>query len=212
MDCWRGRPGMGRRSRSSKPSNNRLELTRSAPARNRGPRSSTRALGVDDMTTRAVPTWLVQVAWFLAGICATGAFWYFLSQKDYTWTFLAGLGALVFAGVAVYLHMQVGPSGLGDVGIEDRVRHREQLAAFLTEAQQLRTRLAEVPLPIEDHNEWVGRVGAYLRGNLGKAYEVRFGDFSGMTFYGDGSERSTMSRSIEGRSRRLNEFISELSR
>ena len=95
---------------------------------------------------------------------------------------------------------------------KDKQRYRGQLAAFLTEAQQLRTRLDEVPLPIGEHNAWVDRVGEYLRDNLGKAYEVRFSDFSGMTFYGDGSDRSRMSRSIEGRSRRLNEFMAELSR
>jgi hypothetical protein len=67
-------------------------------------------------------------------------------------------------------------------------------------------------LPIGEHNAWVDRVGEYLRDNLGKAYEARFSDFSGMKFLGDGSDRSRMSRSIEGRSRRLNEFMSELSR
>jgi hypothetical protein len=41
-------------------------------------------------------------------------------------------------------------------------------------------------------------VCAYLRDNLGPDSEVRFGDFSGMVFYGDGSERSKMSNSIEG--------------
>jgi hypothetical protein len=95
---------------------------------------------------------------------------------------------------------------------KEKQRYREQLAAFLAEAHQLRTRLDEVPLPIREHNAWIDRVGEYLRDNLGKAYEVRFCDFSGMTLYGDGSERSRMSRSIEGRSRRLNEFMSELSR
>ena len=95
---------------------------------------------------------------------------------------------------------------------KEKHRYREQLAAFLTEAHQLRTRLDEVPLPIGEHNAWVDRVGEYLRDNLGKAYEARFSDFSGMKFLGDGSDRSRMSRSIEGRSRRLTEFMSELSR
>jgi len=148
---------------------------------------------------------MVQVAWFAAGICATGAFWYFLSQKDYTGTVVTGVGAFVFAGLAVYLHVRKD-------GSSRKHQHKEQLAAFLIEAQQLRTRLDEVPLPIRDHNEWVDRVGGFLRQNLGKAYEVRFSDFSGMVFYGDGSERSKMSGSIDGRSRRLNEFMSELSR
>jgi hypothetical protein len=152
--------------------------------------------------TKGIPEWIIQVTWFVAGICATGALWYFLSQKDYPWAVLSGLGALLFAGFAIYLQVRkVGSSH----------RHSEQLAAFLAEGQRLRTRLDEVPLPVGDHNEWVNRVGDYLRHNLGRSYEVRFNDFSGMTFYGDGSERSKMSRSIEGRSRRLNEFISELS-
>jgi hypothetical protein len=155
--------------------------------------------------SKVIPDWMVQIAWFAAGICATGAFWYFLSQNDYSWTVVTGLGALVFASLAVYLHTcQDGPSRTH--------RHREQLAIFLTEAQRLRGRLDEEPLPVRAHNEWMDRVGAYLRQNLGKAYEVRFNDFSGMTFYGDGSERSQMSSSIDGRSRRLNDFISELSR
>src|SRR5262245_46852955 len=71
-------------------------------------------------------------------------------------------------------------------------QHKDQLAAFLTEAQHLRSRLNEDPLPIGDHNAWVDRVNNYLRENLSAAHEVRFSDFSGMTFYGDGSERSRM--------------------
>jgi hypothetical protein len=74
----------------------------------------------------------------------------------------------------------------------------------------LRSRLNEQPLPIADHNAWVDGVRSYLRENLGADFEVRFSDFSGMVFYGDGSERSIMARSLEGRARRLNEFIAEL--
>lgn len=85
-----------------------------------------------------------------------------------------------------------------------------ELSAFITEGQQLRARLDENPLPIREHNEWVDRVGEFLKENVGVAYEVRLNDFSGMTFYGDGTERSNFSRSIEGRLRRLHEFISEI--
>ncbi len=94
----------------------------------------------------------------------------------------------------------------------DQGEHSEKLSGFIKEAQLLRKRLNENPLPIKDHNEWVERVNKYLKENLGSAYEVRFNDFSGMTFYGDNSEKSKMSRSLEGRSRRLHEFISEKSR
>ena len=148
---------------------------------------------------------MVQAAWFAAGIFATGAFWYFLSQKEYIWTTVAGLGAIAFAVFAVYLHVR-------KEGSSGKHRHGERLASFLMEAQHLRARLGEVPLPNQDHNEWVDRVGEYLRQNIGKAYEVRFSDFSGMVFYGDGSEKFKMSRSLDGRSRRLNEFMSELCR
>ncbi len=86
------------------------------------------------------------------------------------------------------------------------------LARFIREGQQLRTRLNERPLPIQDHNEWVDHTGTYLQDNLGPAYEVRLNDFSGMVFYGDGSERSQMSKSIEGRLRRLHEFLHEINR
>jgi hypothetical protein len=97
-------------------------------------------LGVYEMS-KAIPDWLVQVVWFAAGICATGAVWYFLSQKDYTWTVVAALGALVLAVLAVYLHRCKDSRNR---------RHREQLATFLAEAQRLRGRLNEVPLPVTD--------------------------------------------------------------
>lgn len=84
------------------------------------------------------------------------------------------------------------------------------LAQFLTEAQQLRSRLHEVPLPITDCNDWDERVAQYLRENLGSSYEVRFRDFSGMVFYGQNSDKSRMERFLDGRTRRLHEFLQEL--
>jgi hypothetical protein len=88
--------------------------------------------------------------------------------------------------------------------------HSTILARFLTEAQQLRSRMGETPLPIDDHNQWVDRVSEYLRDQLGDSYEVRFSDFSGLKFYGDGSDKSAFSRSLDGRTRRLHEFIKEV--
>jgi hypothetical protein len=144
-----------------------------------------------------------QTVWFVASIFATGAFWYFLNNDQFGWTVASGVGALVFAGLAIYLHKR--RSASLDLSV-----HREKLASFITEAQQLRTRLNETPLPVADHNAWVDRVAAYLRANLGEAYVVRLSDFSGMTFYSSSSERSKMERAIEGRSRRLQEFMAEL--
>lgn len=94
----------------------------------------------------------------------------------------------------------------------ERKQQTEKLANFIKEAQSLGAQLNQTPLPIADHNAWVERVEVWLRGHLGAAYVVLFSDFSGMAFYGDGSDKSQMSRSLEGRSRRLREFIAELSR
>jgi hypothetical protein len=41
------------------------------------------------------PDWLHQLLWFVAGILATGAVWYFLSQKDFHRALWAGFGAIV---------------------------------------------------------------------------------------------------------------------
>lgn len=150
-----------------------------------------------------VREWMSPTAWFVAGVFATGAFWYFLSNENYYGTVGSGLGAIVFAGLAIYLHRLSDKSAV-------HVLHREQLSRYLSEAQSLRARLGEQPLPVADHNAWVERVSEYLRKNLGQDFEVLFSDFSGMVFYGDGSEKSKMSRSLEGRSRRLNEFIAGL--
>jgi hypothetical protein len=143
------------------------------------------------------------VAWFVAGIFATGAFWYYLSKGSLIGSWSSAIGAVLFVALAVHLQRQCDP----------RVRnrpHRDQLATFLTEAQVLRARKDEDPLPVEEHNQWVSKVETYLRGELGAAYSVRFSDFSGMTFYGSGSEKSKYERSLDGRSRRLMEFIKEL--
>jgi hypothetical protein len=94
---------------------------------------------------------------------------------------------------------------------EARVEQANILAGYITEAQGLRKRSAATPLPVKDHNEWVEKVSEYLRSNLGAAYEVRFSDFCGMVFLGNSSERSQFEKSIDGRTRRLHEFISEIS-
>ncbi len=155
-----------------------------------------------ETTTRA---WFAPAAWFVAGIFATGAFWYFLSRNSVAGTIWSGIGATTFAVLAIRFHRQ--PDRLNA-----SAPHRLQLAVFLTEAQALRTRLDEQPLPVPDHNAWVDRVETYLRNSLGADYAVRFSDFSGMVFYGGPSEKSRMSRSLEGRSRRLTEFMAELSK
>ena len=53
---------------------------------------------------RTVPDWSIQASWWASGIFATGAIWYFLSLKDYSWAGAAAIGAIGFAGLAVFLH------------------------------------------------------------------------------------------------------------
>lgn len=47
------------------------------------------------------PDWLVQLTWFAAGISATGAFWYFLGQRNYHGTLWAGYVTAMLALLAV---------------------------------------------------------------------------------------------------------------
>lgn len=53
---------------------------------------------------RNVPDWVIQTCWWISGIFATGALWYFLSIKDYSYATGSGAFALAFAGAAISLH------------------------------------------------------------------------------------------------------------
>jgi hypothetical protein len=151
---------------------------------------------------RTVPAWLLQLVWFLAGVFATGAVWFFLSKDEYVSAWLSVGATVALVLVAVQLHR------LNDRDARFR-GIREALAAFATEASALAAKASEEPLPVEAHNDWVARVEAYLRTELDSSFAARFGNFSGMTFYGDGSPRSKLKNSLDGRTRRLHEFIRE---
>ena len=73
---------------------------------------------------RPVPPWLLQLVWFLAGIYATGAFWFFLSRDEFLSAALSLVGAVVLAIVAIHLHR------LNDRDVRFRTR-RERLAQFI---------------------------------------------------------------------------------
>jgi hypothetical protein len=47
--------------------------------------------------------WLITVVWFIAGICATGSFWYFLGAKSAPGAIMSGIGAVLAGAVAVVL-------------------------------------------------------------------------------------------------------------
>ena len=151
---------------------------------------------------RLVPAWLTQLVWFLAGIFATGAVWYFLSRDEHLFAWLSVAAAAVLAVVAVQLQR-----------VNDRDARfrevREKLAAFAKEAAALAARSLEDPLPIQEHNDWVSRVEAFLGSELDSSFTTRFGSFSGMRFYGDGSPKSRYRNSVDGRTRRIHEFMRE---
>jgi hypothetical protein len=151
---------------------------------------------------RAVPDWLVQLVWFVASVYATGALWYFLSKDDYVGAGLSVLGAVSLAVVAVYLHR------LNDRSGRQR-RRREALAAFLDELRTIRGRSNEEPPPLSEYSAWVEKVSRYLAEQLDSSYVTRFGDFTGMVFYSS-NPNSGLKQDLDGRARRLHEFITEL--
>lgn len=55
-------------------------------------------------TMRRTPDWQIQTSWWLSGIFATGAVWYFLSIQSYMYSGVAALFALAFAVLAISLH------------------------------------------------------------------------------------------------------------
>lgn len=50
------------------------------------------------------PDWLLQAIWFVAGVFATGAVWYFISVKSTKLAIASAVAAFIFAAVAVLLH------------------------------------------------------------------------------------------------------------
>lgn len=53
---------------------------------------------------RNVPDWAIQTCWWISGIFATGAVWYFLSIQNYAYSGIAAICALSLAGLAIWLH------------------------------------------------------------------------------------------------------------
>jgi len=151
-----------------------------------------------------IPNWLLQLVWFLASIFASGALWYFLSRDDVLSSVSSFCAATVLTIVAVQLPR------LNDRDARFRAR-REKLGQFLKDAESLMKRRDEEPLPFQEHNDWVARVEAYLRSEADSSYAARFSNFSGMTFYVDGTPKSAFDNSLQGRSSRLHEFIREFS-
>ena len=148
---------------------------------------------------RLIPDSHITLVWFIAGIYATGALWYFLSKDEFVGAALSVFGAAALAVLAVYLHR------LNDKD-ERRRALRELLAGFLKELQALRARANEMPPPMDEYSAWVKKVTEYLGASLDRSFATRFGDFSGLTFYSS-NPNSGFKTDIDGRAMRLHEFI-----
>lgn len=135
----------------------------------------------------------------LCGLVAAvyfGIQWYLTPTGNYEAAF-ALAGVITFLSEWVRRHLQ-------------RDVKASQISAFIQEGQQLMSRKEEIPLPITEHNAWVKRMETYFRKSRREDYAIRVSNFSGLTFYSDGSENSKYSKSIDGRLRRLHEFLREL--
>ena len=53
---------------------------------------------------RTVPDWSIQTAWWLSGIFATGAVWYFLGANSFVFAGVSAAVAVALAGLAITLH------------------------------------------------------------------------------------------------------------
>lgn len=144
-----------------------------------------------------------KVFWFGAGIAGGGALTYALERGSVQGVVASGCVAALLVVGALYFERREQAR---------RSMIAEQLAAFLDEGASLRRRADEDPLPVYEHNAWVDRVGGFLREQMGKSHETRFNNFSGMTFLVSGGQRGAFEKSIEGRSRRLHEFMAEIAR
>lgn len=135
----------------------------------------------------------------LCGLIAAAYFgvqWYMHPNGNYEAAFALS-GVIAFLSEWFRRHLRTGVEA-------------NEISAFIQEGQKLMNRREETPLPIEEHNAWVSRMETYLRKLRRADYAVRLNDFSGLTFYGDGSDKAKYSRAIDGRLRRLHEFLREL--
>lgn len=71
------------------------------------------------------------------------------------------------------------------------------------------SRIDSDPLPVAVAKDWIERVNVFLAKHLYASRMARFGNFSGMAFYGDGSQRSNLRNALQGRTHRLHDFLQE---
>lgn len=101
------------------------------------------------------PGWLLTAIWFVGGVFATGAFWYFLGADSTVGAIVSALGAVGFALLAVVLHVR-----------NDSLRRRGMVP---TPVRLLSLVWSYPLLPGENQASWAVKESAVLQGNLGSA-------------------------------------------
>jgi hypothetical protein len=110
-----------------------------------------------DMRARATPDWAITIIWFIAGIFATGSFWYFLSSGNPAGTVISACATCVLAVLAIALHAR-----------NDRLRQRSQRSGI---PARLLSFVWTYPLSGENEASWAVKESAVLIGKLGSARE-----------------------------------------
>jgi hypothetical protein len=102
------------------------------------------------------PDWLITTVWFVAGISATGGFWYFLASKNFAGTAVSGCCTVAAVTLAIYLNRRN-----DDLRVGKAVSIPARLLSFVW----------NYPLIGEQEASWAVKESAALKGDLGSARE-----------------------------------------
>lgn len=80
---------------------------------------------------KQIADWELQLTWFIAGIFATGALWYFISIKNLKMALASAIAAVLFCALAIFLH-----------------RSRDKIAEETT-AEEQKTKRMHAPLVLK---------------------------------------------------------------
>jgi len=100
------------------------------------------------------PDWLITTIWFIAGISATGGFWYFLGSKNLVGTISSACGTVAAVALAIFLHLR-----------NDRLR---RVGVGSVQARLL-SFVWSYPMLGENEASWAVKESAALMGDLGTA-------------------------------------------
>ncbi len=95
---------------------------------------------------RAIPDWWIQASWFVGGIFATGALWYYLSTNSSFGIGVAITGAFLSCGIAIALHRKRDAQVIA-------VTAREKAGSSLS-AAPTKENIERVILNSDPRNDW----------------------------------------------------------